>query len=94
MGRLGAGSTGPTYGDFEIADEALAGLRALAAERVGGGSGDDELSCGGSFERRAQARRLERDWRPCEDVLFLPRAPRDDRTRLGSPAASKGQSPD
>ena len=66
-----AGSAGPTYGDFGIADEALAGVGALTAGIDRGGSGDDELFCGGFCERRTQARRLERDWRPCEDVGFL-----------------------
>ena len=70
-GGLGAGSAGSTYGDFRLTVEALAGRGALAAERVGGGSGDDELFGRGSRGRRLQARRLERVWRPCEDVGFL-----------------------
>jgi hypothetical protein len=70
-GEVGAGSAGPTYGDFGLADEALARLRALAAGRVRGGSGGDEVFCAGFCARRTQARRLERDWRACEDVGFV-----------------------
>ena len=70
-GRLGAGSAGATYGDFGIADEARLRLRRLAAGRVRGGSGCDELFRVGFCTRRRQARRLERDWRSSAGSGFL-----------------------
>jgi len=73
--RVGRGAdwSGATYGDLKVADEALVRLRGLATGIVRGGNEDDELFCGGCCEARACARRLEKDWRACEDVAFLPR---------------------
>ena len=60
-----------SYGDFGAGDGAVVGLRGAVARVFLGGNEDDERFRGRACERRAWARRLEKDWRPCEDVAFL-----------------------
>ncbi len=62
---------GATYGDFEVADGALAGPWGRMARIVRGWSEDDESFLWRGCERRVWARRLERVFGRFEDIAFL-----------------------